>query len=92
MEVENLNEPKKPALNKGAVIRCFDFPSYNKRVETGVIKFGNDLKALHLRGDDCFALKIELEKVIQNTKFYEYPQCKYILELINDVLGNQNCV
>lgn len=37
----------------------------NDRVETGPVQFGNDWPGLFIRGDDCLALALELDAVLE---------------------------
>lgn len=73
-------------------IQKFDFP-LEKRVESGVVKFNNERKGLFLSGDDCMALKIELNKLLENAKtgssWFENPEVAFVLESIEDVLSSE---
>lgn len=41
-------------------------PENMPRVETGPVQFGNDWPGLFIRGDDCIALKCEIEKLLKS--------------------------
>lgn len=43
----------------------------NVRVETGLVKFGNDWTGLFFRGDNAFPISIELENIINKKSLNE---------------------
>jgi hypothetical protein len=70
-------------------VRQFHLRADKERVESGPVQFGNDWKGLFLRGDDCIALKFELEKITKDAGVLEFTQAKYVLNIINEVLSPQ---
>lgn len=76
--------------------RVLPYPEDGERVETGPVKFGDDWKGLYIRGDDCLAFKIELQRFIDSAKKdtlfdqLKLQETMYIIELINEVLTVTN--
>jgi hypothetical protein len=70
-------------------VRHLDYPKDGKRVESGVVQFGKDWTALHLRGDDCMALKLDLHKMLEDDKNRHCYAAQKTLRLIDKVFGGK---
>jgi len=71
-------------------------PAQEKRVETGVVKFGDDWSGIFIRGDDCFNFLFGLLFLLSKVKFKIPETAKYLalkevksyMNILNDC--NQN--
>lgn len=69
-------------------------PSLDVRIETGNLKFENDWTGLFIRGDEAFALSMDLESILNkldddNLNIYEKSSLKYIINLMKNTNENK---
>lgn len=69
-------------------------PSLDVRMETGNLKFENDWTGLFIRGDEAFALSMDLESILNklddtNLNIYEKSSLKYIINLMKNTNENK---
>lgn len=69
-------------------------PSLKKRIETGNLKFENDWTGLFIRGDEAFALSLELESILNKLdektfNNFEKSSLEYIVNLLKNTNENK---
>lgn len=63
------------------------FPKQEKRVETGVIQFGDDWQGLFIRGDDCSQLSLLIKDAIKEDLADKNPIVKVQLDAYLQLLA-----
>jgi len=63
-------------MEKNSQITQITVPSESERVSTGAVQFNDDWPGLFIRGDEAFALMLELKEVLKTLAEQNDRQCQ----------------